>query len=281
MCQMRLMFLISVGPLLKELPLALVVRCTTWQRIRCTLPQRLWLASICSCSKQLKCLPKWPVLAFSTFLTRKRLNVSGMNFYHRSRKLSQLLLTKNLQLRDGVKGATAIATGWYAQSMLLGGLNKFYTGAKTKAVDFWRKNPNATPEQYMATGEGEILKGVNKIVEDGSNAIDNAAHNASYFEKLKSSLQIEEFTSIIPVTKHGVQRLIERNFSPQEVSTLVKFPDISKIQSDGAKVFIKQIGEDKYNVIICCFESGAVVTALKNTCKAKLMKMGRNHGWEL
>jgi hypothetical protein len=101
------------------------------------------------------------------------------------------------------------------------------------------------------------------------------------YEKLKITLKIEEFTSIIDVTKHGVQRLIERGFIPEEVKILYYEADLTCIQTDGAKVFIKFVGQSRYNVMVYNQAEKGVVTALKNIDKKALTNLGKNHGWKL
>ena len=49
-------------------------------------------------------------------------------------------------------------------------------------------------------------------------------------------------------------------------------------QGDGAQVFIKNIGEGKYNVIV--EGENGVVTALKNIGQNSLERLARNYTWE-
>lgn len=93
-------------------------------------------------------------------------------------------------------------------------------------------------------------------------------------------LYIEQFTSIIKTTKHGIQRLIERKFTPEEVKALIKSPDILKTQSDGAQVFVKLVSDNKYNLMIYNQIKEEVVTALKNLNKNDIIKLGKNYGYE-
>lgn len=51
-----------------------------------------------------------------------------------------------------------------------------------------------------------------------------------------------------------------------------------KRQADGANVFIKNIGDGKYNVIV--EGENGVVTALKNISEKSLNKLAQNYGWE-
>jgi hypothetical protein len=94
------------------------------------------------------------------------------------------------------------------------------------------------------------------------------------------ALKIEEFTSVINVTNHGIQRLIERGFTPEEVKALVTKPDYFRIQSDGAKVFIQNIG-DRYSIIVLNETTGKVVTALKKAAEKNIIQLGKNYGWKL
>jgi hypothetical protein len=105
-------------------------------------------------------------------------------------------------------------------------------------------------------------------------------HSVIQYEQLKNALQAEEFTSVINCTEHGLQRLIERKFTPNEVSSLFNSPDYLKIQSNGAKAFIKQIENNKYNFMVYNQEKGKVVMALKNINKQDLINLGKNYGWE-
>lgn len=65
---------------------------------------------------------------------------------------------KKITLRDGIKGATALGVGIYAQGKLLKGLSSIYKTAKTKATEFAQKNPLVSPVEYMATPEGILFR---------------------------------------------------------------------------------------------------------------------------
>ena len=67
------------------------------------------------------------------------------------------ITNKELTLRDGIKGAVALGTGMYAQGKMLKGLNSFYNTTKTKALEFVKNNPLATPAEYMTTPDGSIV----------------------------------------------------------------------------------------------------------------------------
>lgn len=73
-----------------------------------------------------------------------------------------ILEKKQFCLRDGIKGATALAVGLKTQSKLLGTLSSFYKGTKTNLLEFIKKNPKLAPKQYVATTEGSLLR----VIED-------------------------------------------------------------------------------------------------------------------
>jgi hypothetical protein len=194
-------------------------------------------------------------------------------------------LENGIKLRDAVQIGTHVAVGWYAQGKMLKGLNSIYSKTRTRAVDFIKKYPQAEPELFLATPEGMLLKSTvnegGKHCESAVHSIDNSAHCLIQYEKLKNALRVEEFTSIIKVTKHGLKRLIERGFTPEEIKALVQTPDIIKIQLDGAKTFIKQIGENRYNFMVYNIQKEKVVTALKKISKKDIINLSKNYGWEI
>lgn len=116
-------------------------------------------------------------------------------------------------------------------------------------------------------------------------------HSAIQYQELKTALQVEEhisefnhiaekLTSVIKCTTHGLERLVERGFTPDEILSLITKPDYLRIQGDGAKAFIQKIGE-RFTIIVLNEETGKVVTALKNTTLKKIINLGKNYGWEL
>lgn len=82
--------------------------------------------------------------------------------------LVEAINNKELSLRDGLKGATQFAVQWKTQGKLLKGMNKFYTTAKTKALEFAKNNPLALPQQYMTTPEGVLLQSTHNVPTSGS-----------------------------------------------------------------------------------------------------------------
>jgi hypothetical protein len=98
------------------------------------------------------------------------------------------------------------------------------------------------------------------------------------YEELKKALQIEEITSVVGVTEHGLQRLIERGFTSERIINLLTKPDFTTIQRDGAKAFIRKI-DNKYDIMIYNAKIKKVVTALNGTSLKKIQNLGKNHGW--
>jgi hypothetical protein len=72
--------------------------------------------------------------------------------------LIDALKNKQISLRDGIRAGTALAVSMKAQSLLAKGCEKLYSVAKTRALTYLAKNPQATLDQYMATPEGLISK---------------------------------------------------------------------------------------------------------------------------
>ena len=77
-------------------------------------------------------------------------------------------------------------------------------------------------------------------------------------------------------TKHGSERLKERGFSPNDISDTKNTTDI-KQQDDGAKVYIKEVSNGKFNVII--EGDRGIITALKNINLKALERLKKNYKW--
>lgn len=82
-------------------------------------------------------------------------------------------------------------------------------------------------------------------------------------------------------TKHGLERVIERNFEVEEVIELFTKPDITRMQKDGAKVFIKQVGENCYNFASVNLTRQEVITPIRHIDKNALINLGKKYGWIL
>lgn len=111
--------------------------------------------------------------------------------------------------------------------------------------------------------------------------VSNPAHDIIQYEKMKKVFSIEEFTSIINVTKHGIERLLKRKFSPLDVKNLIYSPDIIRTQHDQSKVFIKILADNKFNIIVYNPKTKSIITALKNINRKSITNIGKNYGWRI
>jgi|GEM_PF-4744395 len=186
---------------------------------------------------------------------------------------------KKIGLKEASKAATQFGVQWYTQVKLLGCLRTFYDGIKASVVAYMSKDAAPELDQYLATPDSQLCKAAIDTVEQ---PIHNCpASCINQYEKLKEFLTIEQFTSIIKTTKHGIQRLIERKFTPDEVRSLYNTPDIIRLQKDGAKVFIKKTFNSRCNLMIINQQTKKVITALRNACFDDIEDMGNNYGWSL
>jgi hypothetical protein len=165
---------------------------------------------------------------------------------------------------------------------------KVFSAARQKVIE--KLGHIGEKKPVMTTPEGvkvSVPKGVGSL----HNTIDNVneagdkikpldyGHSVIQYEELKQALRIEEFTSIVKVTKHGLQRLMER-YTVEEAQALFGNPTYLRTQADGAKVFIKEIGK-RYNLAVINLTTGEVVTALNKIDKKAVINLGKNYGWEL
>jgi hypothetical protein len=74
--------------------------------------------------------------------------------------LIQELEHKELTLRDAIQRTMALACGLVTQHKLLKGLNRVCSTAVTHAKQFAQKNPISTPQEYMSTPEGVVLRSI-------------------------------------------------------------------------------------------------------------------------
>ncbi|MCX5925495.1 MAG: DUF637 domain-containing protein [Candidatus Dependentiae bacterium] len=143
---------------------------------------------------------------------------------------------------------------------------------------------NKGAEKLVQKGAQVVGQGVaKKAMQEGAGAAIakplDYGHSVIQYELLKESLKREEFTSVVKVTKHGLERLMER-FKPEELKALLMSPDFTKIQNNGAKAFIKQFG-DRFSFVALNEKTGEVVTGLSNIDKQALLNLAKNYGWEL
>ena len=140
---------------------------------------------------------------------------------------------------------------------------------------------SAAESTAVLRSQSDKVRGASKASGAGKAKPLDYGHSAIQYQELKGALEVEEFTSVVKVTKHGLERLIGRKFQPNELLNLFSHPDFVKIQADGSKAFIKQIGIDKYNLVVINESTREVVTALRNINKKALLGLGGNYGWTL
>ena len=77
-------------------------------------------------------------------------------------------------------------------------------------------------------------------------------------------------------TKHGDERLKERGFTKEDISRIKNTTNIKK-QRDGAKVYIKENSQGRFDIII--EGSKGIITALKNISQKSLDRLMKNYDW--
>jgi hypothetical protein len=188
--------------------------------------------------------------------------------------LIDALKNKQISLRDGIRAGTALAVSMKAQSMLAKGCEKLYSVARIQVLEFVTQNNFVDSCDYQEFCGKGFFKVINQSTERCP------ATCRGQYRKLKEALRREQFSAIVKCTAHGYERLIERRFEPQEVWDLLHKFHIIRTQSDGAKVFIRQIA-DKYNIIILNESTNELITALKHTTLKKIVSLGENYGWKI
>lgn len=61
---------------------------------------------------------------------------------------------------------------------------------------------------------------------------------------------------------------------------VIKSYDLIRIQKDGAKVLIKNVGKN-YNILIFNRDTGRLVTAMKGVALKDVINLGENYGWTI
>lgn len=76
------------------------------------------------------------------------------------------------------------------------------------------------------------------------------------------------------LTRHAARRLSERQINADAV-----IDDFSHrlLQNDGADVFVRRQGANRYDIVIVDEES--IVTVLASVTKHELRNLARNYGW--
>ncbi len=131
----------------------------------------------------------------------------------------------------------------------------------------------------VASKFGSILKDKSGQVgkSDGGESNNEYAESMAQYQRLKESLSQKEIQSLIKTTEHGAERLLARGFTSYDINDLKLSPSTIMTQSDGAKVYIKDVG-GKLNVIV--ESENGIVTALKNISPNSLSRLAKNYGWK-
>lgn len=213
-------------------------------------------------------------LSATAVVDREQAKETWNSYFAPIDSLIEVLKKKELSLRDGIRAGTALAVSMKAQSMLAKGCGKLCGTAKNKALTYATQNSCIDNSDYSEFCGKRFLKVINQSTERCP------ATCPGQYRRLKEALRIEQFAAILPLSKHGYQRLIERNFEPQEVWDLLHKYDYLRIQADGAKVYIKQI-QETYNMMTVNHETHRLITALKELKFKDLVNLGKNHGWTI
>lgn len=137
---------------------------------------------------------------------------------------------------------------------------------------------NVAPIKYITNSDGSLFRVSNESTRliEKNNCPPSCINR---YTDLKKELRIEEFISVLKTTKHGMQRLIERGFDPEEVLDTVKNPTYIKTQFDNAQVFIKNI-EEKFNVIVISKKGNEIITVFRKISEKAMKNLGNNYGWK-
>lgn len=90
-------------------------------------------------------------------------------------QLIDSVYNKQISLRHGIKGATKTIIEWKTQDKLLGGLGSLFRTTRKKAVEFFKSNPLATPENYMSTPDGVLFNIISNDMTTGTQNCSKAA----------------------------------------------------------------------------------------------------------
>ncbi len=176
-------------------------------------------------------------------------------------QLIHALDKKEITMRDMVKGTTAFAVGWKAQSKMLGGLNKMCKIARAKAIKFAKNNSALSPDQYMATPEGFLLKATHELENSTILKKESAIQNINKIPQTSFGVHIikqsvnwlfrdEKITHIFGNDNHGFKTLVNIYGNEKNVATAILYAV--------AKTGKLPIG-GKFEDILVCIEGYDVV----------------------
>ena len=105
-----------------------------------------------------------------------------------------IIRNKQLTLKDATKISASLAAGCYAQGRLLSSMNQYFGATKAVAIQFKDQHPQATPQQYIATPEGQLLKAAGEIKK-----LSNRERKLEQIKHAKQAAQpIREFLKELP-----------------------------------------------------------------------------------
>ena len=160
----------------------------------------------------------------------------------------------------------------------------FYWGIQTDITFFCMNYTQAFFDTIEWAAQQDAITTAISPVKQNLNSLSKGAvkteiaSSAAQYQRLKQSLATEEIQSVIKTTEHGAERLMTRGFSPSEISDLKLSPSKIMTQTDGASVYLRDVGAGKFNVIV--ESENGVVTALKNISQNSLDRLSKNYGWK-
>lgn len=186
---------------------------------------------------------------------------------------------------------TTVMTEGVLQCKIMNQFGILFSNAFSKAQKLANVAANEllpATEVLVATAEGIEVAVAKETLPLLKNEIEAAkwyvkeyeANNFAQYVKLFHQLADEQITSVIKVTKHGLKRLIERGFEPEEIIDCITKTTHHRMQIDGAKVFIRQLEDDVFNVIVMN-DFDEVVSCFKTIDRKDLISMSKNYGYEL
>jgi len=167
------------------------------------------------------------------------------------------LTSKEISLRDAIKGATTVGIGLVAQQKMLKGLGSLYTTTRAKAIEFAKSNPTVSPESYMATPDGIVFKVIDNYSPITNHAslkrckIKKIIKNMTHFLTNFESQKIIVGDTYLLLDKKGMKHILSRHhpkFWNGTIKTVQSFFD-KKMQSNEMIAVIKDIINQNRNFI--------------------------------
>jgi hypothetical protein len=119
----------------------------------------------------------------------------------------------------------------------LGGLGKLYRGIKTRVIEFAKNNPLMTPEEYMQTSDGNLLKASYKMMQSDKQKSKNipGGNNQSSLEGAAGKISKAEIArDVAKKTKKEIETIAGEtaqvsgsNVPPQEANGVGVYHDVA------------------------------------------------------